>query len=158
MEYAQVTSRLYVGPHLKTIGDIEKLRKLLAITAIMNLQTDEDIESVNLNWKPLEAYYESCAVRLCRVPMKEEQTELREKLLHCIHALERLLADGHTVYLHCTAGVARSPTVAVGYLYCCLVWNLDAAVRYLKQLRQCAPYLEVLRLAILDQEQKPLMS
>jgi protein-tyrosine phosphatase len=151
MDYAQVTSRLYVGSHPKTIHDVERLRQDLAITAVMNLQTEEDMTSVNLNWQPLEAHYNINAVNLCRIPMKEEQTELRKKLLQCVDTLERLLAAGHTVYLHCTAGIGRSPTVAIGYLHCCLGWELGASVRYVKQVRQCSPHVEALRLAILDQ-------
>jgi len=79
---------------------------------------------------------------------------LREKLLECVDTLVQLLAAGHTVYLHCTAGIGRSPTVAIGYLHCHLGWQLDAAVRYVKQVRQCSPHVEALRRAILDQEKQ----
>jgi protein-tyrosine phosphatase len=82
--------------------------------------------------------------------MKEEPGELREKLFECISALDQLLSEAHTVYLHCTAGVARSPTVAIGYLHYCMGWELNAAARYLKQVRKCSPYLEALGLAIMD--------
>jgi len=154
MDYAQVTSRLYVGSCPKTIADVERLRQDLAITAVLNLQTEEDMASVNLNWPPLEAYYNGNTINLCRMPMKEEQRELREKLLQCVDTVESLLVAGHTVYLHCTAGIGRSPTVAIGYLRCCLGWQLDAAVRYAKQVRQCSPHVEALRLAIQDQEER----
>lgn len=119
--------------------------------AVLNLQTDEDMAAVSLNWQPLEAHYETSAVNLFRVPMKEEQVELREKLFQCVTTLERLLAADHRVYLHCTAGIGGSPTVAIGYLHRCLGWELDAAVRHVKQVRQSSPHLEALRLAILDQ-------
>jgi len=152
MEYAQVTSRLYVGSHPQSIGDIETLQNILAITAILNLQTDEDMAAANLNWQRLESYYKTCSVSLHRMPMKEEQVVLRERLLPCVERVDDLLAAGLTVYLHCTAGIGRSPTVAIGYLHRCLGWEMDAAVRYVKQVRQCSPHLEALRLAVLDQE------
>ena len=152
VNYAQVTYRLYVGSHPQSIDDIETLEKILAITAILNLQTDEDMAGANLNWQMLESHYRTSAVSLCRMPMKEEQLVLREKLLSCVDRLDDLLAAGHTVYLHCTAGIGRSPTVAIGYLHRCLGWEMDAAIRYLKQVRQCSPHLEALRLAISDQE------
>jgi protein-tyrosine phosphatase len=152
MDYAQITSRLYVGSHPQSIDDIEMLQKVLAITAILNLQTNEDMATVHLNWQPLESYYKASLVSLCRIPMKEEQTILREKLLECVDILGHLLVAGHTVYLHCTAGIGRSPTVAVGYLHYYLGWELEAAVRYVKQLRKCSPHVEALRRAILDRE------
>jgi protein-tyrosine phosphatase len=150
MDYAQITPRLFIGSHPQTVEDIEKLRRDLGITAVLNLQTDQDMSSVKLNWKPLESHYETSAVDLLRVPVKEAQVELREKLLQCINTLERLLAAGHTVYLHCTVGIGRSPTVAIGYLHFCLGWELDAAASHVMQLRQCSPHLEALRLAISD--------
>jgi protein-tyrosine phosphatase len=156
MEYAQVTSRLYVGSHPQSIDDIELLERVLAITAVINLQTNEDMVAAKLNWQPLEVHYNACPVRLYRLPMKEEQGVLREKLLECVDTLGQLLAAGHAVYLHCTAGIGRSPTVAVGYLYCHLGWELDAAVRYLKQIRQCSPHVEALRRAIVDRETREL--
>jgi len=152
MEYAQITARLYVGSHPQSIDDIEILERVLAVTAILNLQTNEDMVTAKLNWQPLETHYSTCPVRLYRIPMKEEQEVLREKLLECVDTLGHLLAQGHTVYLHCTAGIGRSPTVAVGYLYCQLGWELDAAVRYVKQLRQCSPHVDALRRALVDRE------
>jgi len=77
--------------------------------------------------------------------------ELRAKLYSAIQALSELLAEGHTVYLHCTAGIGRAPTVAIGYLHTCLGWEWDEAVAHVKQARQCAPHVEALRLALGDQ-------
>lgn len=154
MEYSQVTARLYIGSRPETIADIEILQKILAITAVLNLQTDDDMAAVNLNWPPLESHYSACSVRLCRMPMKEEQAVIREKVCACVEALDGLMAAGHTVYLHCTAGIGRAPTVAIGYLYRCLGWQMDAAVRYVRQVRQCSPHVEALRRAIADQEER----
>ena len=151
MEYAQILSRLYIGSHPATIEDIELLRTELAIAAVLNLQTEEDMQAIGLDFVPLEAYYRTSPLVLVRVPMKEEESVMREKLWECIRAMERLLDAGHTVYLHCTAGIGRSPTVAIGYLHSRLGWDLGAAVRYVKQVRQCSPHLEALRLALEDE-------
>jgi len=154
MDYAQVTTRLYFGSHPQTVADIEVLQKNLAITAILNLQTNEDMDTAKLNWEPLESYYRNGAVNLCRMPMQEDQAVLREKLLECVDRLVQLLEAGHTVYLHCTAGIGRSPTVTIGYLHCYLGWELDAAVRYVKQLRTCSPHVGALQRAISDREKR----
>jgi atypical dual specificity phosphatase len=139
MNYGQVTHRLYVGSHPKGIEDIEMLEKILAIAVILNLQTDEDMAAAKLNWQLLESHYKTCAVSLHRMPMKEEQVILRQKLLSCVDRLDDLLAAGHTVHLRCTAGVGRSPTVAIAYLHRCLGWEMDAAIRYVKQVRIVHP-------------------
>jgi protein-tyrosine phosphatase len=154
MDYTRVTSQLYVGSHPQSIDDIDTLEKILAATAVLNLQTDEDMAAFKLNWRHLESRYKTSAVKLHRLPMKEQQVILREKLLHGVDCLEDLLAGGQTVYLHCTFGIGRAPTVAIGYLHCCLGWEIDAAVRHMKQLRRCLPHLEALRLAIFDQRSR----
>src|SRR5579863_2540611 len=148
LTYAQILLRLFVGSHPRTIADIERLRQELGVTAVLNIHTDEDMSAVLLDFPPLEAHYRTSRVELRRVPMLEQQPELRAKLCACIGALNELLAGGHTVYLHCTGGIGRAPTVAIGYLHSCLGWEWDEAVAHVKEARQCAPHLEALRLAL----------
>lgn len=151
LTYARILPRLYIGSHPRTIHDIERLRREAGITAVLNIHTDDDMRAVHLDFPSLEAHYKTCPIVLRRSPMIEEQVELRAKLYNAIHTLGELLAAGHTVYLHCTAGIGRAPTVAIGYLHDCLGWDWDEAVAHVKVLRQCAPHLEALRLALADQ-------
>jgi protein-tyrosine phosphatase len=151
LTYAQILPQLFIGSHPRTIDDIERLRREAGITAVLNIHTDDDMCAVNLDFPPLEAHYETCPILLRRVPMVEEQIELRAKLYAAIQALSELLAEGHTVYLHCTAGIGRAPTVAIGYLHTRLGWDWDEAIAHVKQARECAPHVEALRLALGDQ-------
>lgn len=151
LTYAQILPRLFIGSHPRSTEDIERLRREAGITAVLNIHTDDDMRAVNLDFPPIEAHYRTCPIVLRRTPMIEEQIELRAKLYNAIQALSELLAEGHTVYLHCTAGIGRAPTVAIGYLHTCLGWEFDEAVAHVKHARQCAPHLEALRLALADQ-------
>jgi protein-tyrosine phosphatase len=148
MEYAQILPQLYIGSHPQTTADIDVLRWQLAITAVMNLQTDEDMAVAGLRWDPLEAYYPTVGIQLYRFPMKEEQSVLQEKLAESVRVLENLLAQGHTVYLHCTEGIGRCPTVAIGYLHSYKDLEMDAAVAHVKLSRKCAPHIEALQIAL----------
>lgn len=147
MDHTQILPQLFVGSYPQTIHDIDKLQRESCITAVLDLQTDDDMRSVSLAWEPLEAYYKLSGLELWRIPVKEEPVELREKMPECVRTLDWLLAARHTVYLHCTAGVGRSPTVAIAYLHWCLDWGLDAAVAYVQQLRQFSPHIDAIRLA-----------
>ena len=60
-------------------------------------------------------------------------------------ALDRMLKTGHTVYLHCTAGTGRSPTVAAAYLHWCLAWPLERALAHLRDARDCSPNAEAMK-------------
>jgi protein-tyrosine phosphatase len=106
--------------------------------------------SVGLLWQPLEEHYETTALRLVRLPVREEQAEMAAKFSNCVSTLEDLLSsESNTVYLHCTAGIARSPTVAIGHLHWSLGWEWEEAIIHLKQVREkYSPHLEALRLSM----------
>jgi protein-tyrosine phosphatase len=148
MDYAQIIPGLLVGSHPQAVDDIERLRRQSAITAVLNLQTDDDMLAVKLDWLPLAAHYRASGIDLLRFPIKEEQVELRQKLPDCVRALADLIRSGRTVYVHCTAGIGRSLTVAIGYLHCSLGSDFDVALSHVKRARQCSPHLEALRLAL----------
>ncbi len=151
MDYAQVLPQLFVGSHPEGADDIDRLRQQTGTTAVLNLQTDEDMGSVSLTWEPLEAHYKASGIELCRVPVRDfDAADLREKLPTCVRALDELLVAGHTVYLHCTAGTGRSPTVAIAYLYWCRGWELVRAAEYVQQQHPCSPNVEAIRLANWD--------
>jgi len=147
MEYAQVLSHLHVGSHPSNGEDVEKLRRESDVTAILNLQTDEDMLARDIPWEALEAHCRACGMLVCRVPVRDEVAALREKLPECVRTLDRLLEARHTVYLHSTVGAGRSPTVAAAYLHRCWGWDLDIAVAYVKARRPSSPSLEAIRLA-----------
>ena len=91
-------------------------------------------------------------VLLGRYPFPDFSGEgLRAGLPEAVSALDELLEAGHCVYLHCTAGMGRSPGVAIAYLY----WlrgmaTLDAAYLALTSIRPCGPNKEAIRLATCD--------
>jgi protein-tyrosine phosphatase len=93
MDYAQIIPGLFAESHPQAVSDMR---------------------SVALDWPPLEAHYPTSGIDLLRVPIKEEQTEMREKFPDCVRTLAGLISAGRVVYLRCTAGIGRSPTAAVG--------------------------------------------
>ena len=148
MDYTKILPSLFLGSHPQAIDDIDRLRLKAGITAVISLQTDDDMHAVDLTWEPLEAHYKASGIELCRVPVRDfDPIDLQAKLPACVRALDRLFASGHTVYLHCTAGTGRSPAVATAYLHWCLGWDLDQGVAYVKQRRECVPNAEAIRQA-----------
>lgn len=146
MECVEILHRLFLGSRPETPADIDRLRQDSAITAVMNLQTDDDMRAVHLVWEPLEAHYRKLGIELCRMPVRDfDPVDLREKLPECVRALDCLLAANHTVFLHCTLGASRSPTVAIAYLCWVLGWDLEEAVTYVKKHWKSTPNVEAIR-------------
>jgi len=149
MRYAKVLPQLFLGSRPEIPADIDRLRFGSGITAVLNLQTDDDMRAVNLVWQPLENHYRTSGIQLCRVPVLDfDPVNLREKLPECVRALEHLVSASHLVYLHCTLGATRSPTVAVAYLHWCQGWTLDQAVIHVRGQWQCSPNIEAVQLAV----------
>lgn len=111
------------------------------------------MRAINLIWETLETHYRTSGIELCRIPVRDfDPADLREKLPECVRALERLITASYSVYLHCTLGAARSPTVAIAYLHWCKRWDLDQAAGYVKARWRCSPNIEAVRLALWTSE------
>ncbi|HPP52236.1 MAG TPA: dual specificity protein phosphatase family protein, partial [Thermoguttaceae bacterium] len=108
MELTLILPRVYVGSCPVEPADIDQLKEL-GITAVFSLQTEEDFLFWGIDWPALESAYRKMDIELVRIPVQDFSPEdLREKLPACVAALEKLLQAGHTVFVHCSAGVNRS--------------------------------------------------
>ena len=87
-------------------------------------------------------------VELRRIPIRDfDGLDLRKKLPQCVEALDELLRNGHTVYMHCNVGSGRSPNVAIAYLIWRQGWNLDDAIEHISKCRSCSPNIDAIVLA-----------
>ena len=145
MDYSQILEELYVGSCPQATSDIDT-PKDAGITAVLNLQTPNDETHWNIDWQSLKDHYQSLTIELRRVSIRDfDSKDLTEKLPASVKELNNLLSTGYTVYLHCTAGVGRSPTVAIAYLAWKRNWNLSDAYERVRSLRYSEPYIEAIR-------------
>ena len=145
MKWDCVTPCLFVGPDPREDADFDAL-KAANITAILSLQTHHDLRDRAVDWEERSARAAGMAYR--NVPVTDfDSANLRRKLPECVVALNQMLRAGHSVYVHCTAGVSRSPTVVAAYLHWCLDWPLEEAVSLLKGIRACTPNWEAINRA-----------
>jgi protein-tyrosine phosphatase len=148
IDYNRIQPWLLVGAFPESAHEVEMLQRHEGVTAVLNLQTDEDNEEARFFAEHPETLYADSGVKLCRVPVRDfDVSHLQQMLPECVAVLRRLLDEGHTVYLHCTAGINRSPNVAIAYLHWCLGWELDSAVKHVEKCRCCAPKVDAIRQA-----------
>ncbi len=151
MDYNGILPRLWVGSCLRSAGEIDRLVREVRITAIISLLTDPDIERLGIDWQVLQTHCVRRGVRLYRLPVKDgDSQDLREKLPDCVRLLDELLVSSATVYLHCAAGIERSPAVAIAYFDWCLGYDLEEAAAYVDRRRGCSPDLDAIALATRD--------
>ncbi|XP_066104390.1 LOW QUALITY PROTEIN: laforin [Saccopteryx bilineata] len=128
-----------------------KLKHELGITAVMNFQTEWDIvqNSSGCNRYPepmtpdtmIKLYREEGLVYIW-MPTPDMSTEGRVQMLpQAVCLLHALLENGHTVYVHCNAGVGRSTAAVCGWLHYVLGWKLRK-VQYFLVARRPAVYID----------------
>ncbi|HYK87297.1 MAG TPA: dual specificity protein phosphatase family protein [Acidobacteriota bacterium] len=151
MDCDQIFPKLWVGSCPRNVQEIDRLVHEARISAILSLLTDHDIERLGHDWPLCLAHCALRGVELHRFPIIDGNSEdLRERLPDCVRMLDELLVKGHTVYLHCVAGIERSPSVVIAYFCWCMGYELDAAASYLDRCRGCSPDHEAIALATRD--------
>lgn len=141
-----VADRLILGPCPNSPEFVASLRVDHAISGLVSVQTDGDLERLGLSWPLLWRFLVSNSIATRRVPIEDfKDKALRQGLDNAVAAVDELHTEGHTVYLHCTAGVNRSPTVAIGWLVKHGGLSLDDAWRQVTTRRPCDPNRKVLQ-------------
>jgi protein-tyrosine phosphatase len=143
VEYSCVLPNLFVGPGASDEADFEQLQAL-NISAILSLQSAEDVNTSELLQRRNAATRRG--LRFHNLPVVDfDRADLQRKLRDCVEALDDLLKYGEVVYLHCTAGVTRSPTVAAAFLHWKLGWKIEDALARLRSVRACCPDSDIIR-------------
>ncbi|KAH0622360.1 hypothetical protein JD844_024606 [Phrynosoma platyrhinos] len=117
----------------------------------MNFQTEWDVvqNSWGCNRYPepmspevLMKLYKEEGLAYVWMPTPDMSTEGRVQMLpQAVCLLHGLLENGHTVYVHCNAGVGRSTAAVCGWLKYVLGWNLRK-VQYFVASRRAAVYID----------------
>jgi protein-tyrosine phosphatase len=143
-DHAFVLDHLAVGEY-PTPEDAAWLRHTPAISAVVCLQDDVDLDRKGLSLPALRRAYDAHGIGFHRIAVPDGDAEqLRLRLDDTVALVADLLARGERVYLHCNAGLNRAPTVAVAYLHVHRGHALDAACRLVKARRPCVPYMRML--------------
>jgi protein-tyrosine phosphatase len=151
MEFDRILPNLYVGSYPDTPEDIDQLRAT-GITAVLNVQSDDDGEHLGIDWSLLRAHYFGAGIEVRRVRIQDfDDADLREHLPEAVAELDDLLQGGRTALVHCSAGINRSPSVVICYLHWVQGWALETAEGHVRRYRACDPVMEVIRQATLDQ-------
>ena len=139
-----IQNKLWVGCYVQP----EEVRLLhqWGITTVLSLQSDQDLKNYSISQKRLLKAYALADIELRRIPTQDfDKSALGANLLRGIEELERALAQHWSrVYLHCTAGINRGPTLAAAYLIKNHGLSSKGAYDYVVTRRDCSPYLDIL--------------
>jgi len=159
MDLDQILPQLLAGGCPKTTDDIDALGQEYGVTAVLCLQTDDELAQAEIDWNRLEAQYQQSGIETQRTPVPGCDSDgFRRTLPESVQALDRLLRDGHKVYIHCSLGICRAPTVIVAYLHWVQDWEIEEALDYVTACRSCGPDVGMLKAATEDRLRDSLES
>jgi predicted protein tyrosine phosphatase len=136
LNWSEVRFDLIVGSCPREVEDVARIRDETRASALLCVQSDECLAHFGIDYAAHRRHGECLGLAMMRVPMRDFDVEdQRSQLPAAVAALCQLLSRGHRVYVHCTAGLSRSPLVLVGYLTLCETMSMAEAFALVKQRR-----------------------
>ena len=115
------------------------------LNAIVCLQSDADLAAQGVVWAEREAAAAAAGLKLARVPIIDfEPDDLLRNLDDAVRAVRRCHHAGLRVYVHCNAGLNRSPSVVIAALMDREDWPLKQAWKFVLRRHRCLPYEAVM--------------
>ena len=149
--FTDLDEQLAVGSHPHAPEHLDQLQEA-GVTAVVNLQTDEDLGHRGVQWSFLWQLYTQRRIRVARVPITDHAPdELASLLGEAVDQVQSFMEADRKVYIHCSAGLNRSPTVLIAWLVRHRGMSLEDAEAWLQERHSCVPYPEVIRLWLGDE-------
>lgn len=108
LEYSRITDSLYVGPQYREGGKRTLLQA--GITHVVNMRSEFDDEAHGLTLT------DDDSANYCYLPTTDDEPIAPDHISKGIAFIDRAIEEGGKVYIHCSAGVGRAPSMAAAYL------------------------------------------
>lgn len=108
LEYSRVTDSLYVGPQYREGGKRTLLQA--GITHVVNMRSEFDDKARGLTLT------DDDSVGYCYLPTTDDEPISPDHISKGIAFIDRAIKEDGKVYIHCSAGVGRAPSMAAAYL------------------------------------------
>jgi protein-tyrosine phosphatase len=152
---SEITDQLLVGEYLRP-RDIPWLASEHRVSAIHNLQDDEDLRINALDATALRDLAAQHQMRYVRTPIQDGSADdVAARLVAALADLDALIKGGDRIYLHCNAGLNRAPTLAIAWLRAYGGMSLNEALAHVKRRRACGPFMTVLEDHFGSRDHKP---
>jgi atypical dual specificity phosphatase len=113
----EVTPDIVIGTCPITLADLDCIIRKTRVSALLSLQHDDCLAYWHIDYAQLSAAGARAGVVMARVPVRDfDIAEMRQRLPQAVTELATLRGNGHRVYVHCTAGLGRSPLTVLAYL------------------------------------------
>ena len=127
--------KIYIGPYPQSENDFKVISEC-GIDSILNVQSEKDLIFRQINHQLQLKQAKSHGLTIYRYPIEDfSQQDLLDKLKGAGDLLNKLLKEGKTVYVHCTAGMSRAAATVIIYLVLYDNFNVENAYKFCKEHR-----------------------
>ena len=127
LRFSQVTPEIYVGPQHRRAGKRMLERLVIRYDVNMRIEFDDAIQGL-----ALENY--------CYLPTVDDDAPTLEHLNQGVDFINRAIAQGGKVYIHCGGGVGRAPTMAAAYF----ISRGSALDQAIELIRKARPFIRIM--------------
>ncbi len=144
-DFNQISEKLLVGACPRDRSDIEQL-KSIQVGHVICLQSDRDFLAIGIDWPQMVADYKQQNIQLTRVAMTDfDEDNIASVLNKAATTVSQATQSSNKVYLHCSAGRERAPTVAAAWLMREQKLSAEEAYAKVTAARPSNPYLFMLK-------------
>ncbi len=149
INFSQIEADIFIGSAPLNSVDVARLKQL-KVTAVLSLQSDDDLKAHRIDWKKIQTAYKYNEILVLRYPIVDfDERDLGEKLPSAVKGLHTLLTEGHRTYVHCNAGVCRAPATVLGYLCHYRGMTVEQGLEYIRRARpQINPYKSAVEITL----------
>ena len=139
LNWDEITPRIVIGSCPMTPSDIDRIHRKARTSALLSLQHEECLAAFRIDYPAQRRYGERLGLTMARCPIRDfDPPDMRRRLPTATRRLTALIAQGHRVYVHCTAGIGRAPLTVLAYLTFVEGRSLEQASALLARERRCA--------------------
>lgn len=117
LEWDEITPRIVVGSCPRSATDLDRLQAQAGANAVLSMQHDQCHVQHGIDYPALCRHGASIGLAMARCAIRDfDPADARRHLASAVRLLDALLKAHARVYVHCTAGMGRSPLTVLGYL------------------------------------------
>ncbi len=129
LNWGQITDYIVIGTCPMAPDDLRRIHSEAGVSGVLSLQHDDCLAYWGIKYAMMYRTGTELGFMMERCPIRDfDVQDMRRCLPAAILMLANMLAHGHRVYVHCTAGMGRSPVVVLGYLTLVEGYSPDDAI------------------------------
>jgi atypical dual specificity phosphatase len=142
LNWNEIRGDLVIGSCPVTTADIDRLRRETRATAMPSLQHPDCWAHFGIDYAAHRAHGRRAGLAMANIPLRDfDPADQRARLPEAVRCLRGMLAAGHRVYVHCSAGFNRAPLVVLAYLALVEGMAAETALECIRRGRpEAAPY------------------